>query len=85
MDGYDGIIIQSGDGDGRYGLDESEKMPKWVITLEPTQIKSATGNSGKFDPDSGDITKTAPSPKQSRKKSARKPAKGGTMRRKKGS
>lgn len=40
---------------------------------------------GKLEQDTADSDKSAPSPKQSRKKSARKPAKGGTMRRKKGS
>lgn len=74
--GYDAV---------RYtGPDRVGDSPEWIV-YEPTQIKSAIGNSGKFDPDSGDITKAAPSPKQSRKKSARKQAKGGTMRRKKGS
>lgn len=77
-------LIKSGR-DGIITFDPDTKQVGEVLAFKSKQIKSASKNSGKFDPDSGDITKAAPSPKQSRKKSARKPAKGGTMRRKKGS
>lgn len=42
--GHDGIIIQHGDG----SIDE-------VVVFSPSQIKSATGNRGTFDPDSDSI------------------------------
>lgn len=41
--GYDGIIIDN------YGTE------KWYIPFYPSQIKSATGNIGKFDPNNPDI------------------------------
>ncbi len=47
--GYDGIVIRNSDTDGNVDRDD------WVA-FEPTQIKSATGNSGAFDPANPDIT-----------------------------
>ncbi|NDF13368.1 MAG: hypothetical protein EB060_11220, partial [Proteobacteria bacterium] len=54
------------------------------VPFEPNQIKSATGNSGKFDPSNPDITKAAPSPKRSRKKSATQIKESGRIKRRKG-
>jgi hypothetical protein len=50
--GHDGIIIRNSDTDGAVDRDD------WVA-FEPTQIKSATGNSGAFDPANPDIRKSA--------------------------
>ena len=44
-EGYDGIIFRHGDGNTEY------------ITFDPTQIKSAIGNEGTFDPANPVITK----------------------------
>lgn len=52
-DGFDGIIIQrNGDGEWR---DQTA-----YLAIEPTQIKSATGNIGTFDPSNSNITREAP-------------------------
>jgi len=48
-DGYDSVILDSGAIWGR--PQEAE-----VLVFEPTQIKSATGNSGAFNPENPDIT-----------------------------
>lgn len=53
--GYDGIVIRNSDTDG--GVDRDD----WVA-FEPTQIKSAIGNSGEFDPTNPDIRKSAARP-----------------------
>jgi hypothetical protein len=50
--GYDGIVIRNSDTDGSVDRDD------WVA-FHPNQIKSALGNSGKFDPKQSDITKSA--------------------------
>jgi hypothetical protein len=42
--GYDGIKASFDDGDGN-----------WYVAFEPTQIKSATGNIGTYDPKNADI------------------------------
>jgi len=58
--GYDGIIHDTRDGAGtpaRAG-EESNDGIVWVA-FSPSQIKSATGNSGAFSPDSRDITKSS--------------------------
>jgi hypothetical protein len=49
--GHDGIIIRNSDTDGAVDRDD------WVA-FEPTQIKSAIGNSGTFDPANPDIRKS---------------------------
>lgn len=49
--GYDGIVIRNSDTDG--GVDRDD----WVA-FEPTQIKSAIGNNGQFDPFNPDIRKS---------------------------
>jgi hypothetical protein len=68
----------------RAGIDAVKVGDIYVVT-SPNQIKSATGNSGKFDPSNPDITKAAPSPKRSRKKAAPKEKGAGRIKRKKGS
>ena len=50
--GYDGIVIRNSMTDGNVDRDD------W-IAFKPTQIKSAIGNRGTFDPGSADITKRA--------------------------
>lgn len=45
--GHDGVILDYGTPDGG----------KEVVAFHPTQIKSATGNQGTFDPENPDITK----------------------------
>lgn len=52
--GYDGICVQHDEGSGST---EFAKQNAW-IALKPEQIKSATGNSGAFDPASSDITES---------------------------
>gem|GEM_PF-4915743 len=47
----DGIKIE---GSGNSGSTEFDNQVAW-IALEPTQIKSAIGNNGEFDPESADI------------------------------
>ena len=49
--GYDGIVIRNSDTDG--GVDRDD----WVA-FEPTQIKSAIGNNGEFNPGDADIRKS---------------------------
>ena len=49
--GYDGIVIRNSDTDG--GVDRDD----WVA-FEPTQIKSAIGNEGTFDPTNPDIRRS---------------------------
>ena len=44
---YDSVIIKT----------KGDPVNTNIIVFDPKQIKSATGNSGKFDPDSADITK----------------------------
>ena len=46
-EGYDGFVLVDEAGVG--------EQPKEYIAFEPTQIKSATGNRGTFDPESPDI------------------------------
>lgn len=53
--GHDGIVIRNSDTDG--GVDRDD----WVA-FEPTQIKSAIGNNGEFDPANPDIRKSAARP-----------------------
>ena len=48
--GSDGIVIRNSDTDGNTDRDD------W-IAFHPTQIKSATGNSGAFDPNDAAIHK----------------------------
>ena len=50
--GYDGIVIRNSDTDG--GVDRDD----WVA-FEPTQVKSAIGNRGQFDPNNPDIRKSS--------------------------
>ena len=50
--GYDGIVVRNSDTDG--GVDRDD----WVA-FEPTQVKSAIGNNGQFDPTNPDIRKSA--------------------------
>jgi len=54
--GFDGIQFK--------GVIDNPTQKVW-LTLEPTQIKSATGNRGTFDPDDPDITKSVKSPSAS--------------------
>lgn len=49
--GKDGIKIE---GSGNEGSTEFDNQAAW-IALEPTQIKSATGNIGTYDPENADI------------------------------
>ncbi len=49
--GYDGIVVRNSDTDG--GVDRDD----WVA-FEATQIKSAIGNNGQFDPANPDIRKS---------------------------
>jgi hypothetical protein len=64
---------------------DSKKEGITFVVFSPNQIKSATENSGRFDPSNPDITKAAPSPKRSRKKAAPKEKGAGRIKRKKGS
>jgi len=50
--GYDGAIIEEP------GVEGGRRISKSYIAFDPTQIKSASGNSGEFDPKSKDIRKT---------------------------
>lgn len=52
---HDGVIIRN----IVDGFSPKTKPQTTYIVFEPTQIKSATGNSGKFDPESPDITESA--------------------------
>jgi len=56
--GYDGVFMQEIDPDEQSG-DGTRNV--WVA-FEPTQIKSATGNSGAFDPANPDINEQVASP-----------------------
>ncbi len=47
-EGHDGIVIRNSETDGNVDRDD------W-IAFQPTQIKSATGNIGAFDPNNADI------------------------------
>lgn len=51
--GYDGVILS-------YGHIQNGDYPAEYVVFEPNQVKSATGNNGKFDPNSADITKSLP-------------------------
>jgi hypothetical protein len=51
-EGYDGIVIRNSD------TDSGESRDDWVV-FEPTQIKSAIGNRGTFDPADPNILKSA--------------------------
>lgn len=53
--GYDGIVIRNSDTDG--GVDRDD----WVA-FEPTQIKSAIGNNGEFNPNEPSILKSVDRP-----------------------
>jgi len=81
--GYDGVIYAKKEnllkGPLGWGNDYSQ-----IVAFSPNQIKSATGNSGKFDPSNPDITKAAPSPNRSRKKSATQIKESGRIKRRKG-
>jgi len=55
---YDGIIYDAKALAKDYGWKELPENE--YIVFDPTQIKSATGNNGKFDPGSADITKSLP-------------------------
>jgi Large polyvalent protein associated domain 38/ADP-Ribosyltransferase in polyvalent proteins len=52
--GKDGIKIE---GSGNDNSTEFDNQVAWIV-LEPTQIKSATGNNGDFDPTNPDITRS---------------------------
>jgi len=54
-EGYDGIVFRQGRDSSR----ELANQTVWVA-LEPTQIKSAIGNRGTFDPNDPDLTKFNP-------------------------
>lgn len=56
--GYDGINLQHDDGAAN-GSMEFKDQDVWVA-LEPTQIKSAIGNNGDFDPTNPDIRYSQP-------------------------
>jgi hypothetical protein len=49
--GYDSVIFND------ENPDTGESFEVWAV-FEPTQIKSAIGNGGGFDPGNGDITKS---------------------------
>ena len=53
-DGHDGIVIRAGIAE-RYNWEGSEYAADAWVAFEPTQIKSATGNIGTFDPTDPDI------------------------------
>ncbi len=50
--GFDGLYVDE-------GCDSAGQRPMAYIVFEPTQIKSAIGNSGAFDPNDPDITDSA--------------------------
>lgn len=52
-DGYDGIRIK-----GHKNAGDIEGVADTWVAFEPEQIKSAIGNSGSFDPNNADITKS---------------------------
>jgi hypothetical protein len=52
--GYDGLIARNVMDEGRYGQGYGWGDTTYVV-FEPTQIKSATGNRGTFDPENPDI------------------------------
>lgn len=47
--GYDGVVFEGSD------LDPSFARGVYMVVLDPTQIKSAIGNSGAYDPENPDI------------------------------
>jgi hypothetical protein len=51
-DGHDGIIVR--------GFQDTAAPADMFITVDERQIKSATGNSGQYDPTTGDITQSTP-------------------------
>ena len=66
--GYDGVVVQD------FGASVGEKGIKSnlvVVAFEPTQIKSATGNVGTFDPAQADI-RFAASPRKKKKKARKR-------------
>ena len=52
--GYDGIRYLASVGTRGVGARTTAKSVSWVV-FSPTQIKSATGNNGSYDPDNADI------------------------------
>jgi len=57
-EGYDGLIYRNGfEPDIEWGETEHNKFADSYIVFEPTQIKSAIGNNGRFDSDNPDIMK----------------------------
>lgn len=52
-EGYDGIVYQNW---GEFDPDVNGMPRDSYVAFEPTQIKSAIGNSGAFDPNSGSLT-----------------------------
>ena len=62
--GYDGIIIRADifKGDKTYGEHSADRF----VAFYPTQIKSATGNSGTFDPNNPDIRYSTSNPEKQR-------------------
>lgn len=54
--GHDGILIKGGWKPGQF-LGSPEFLSDNWVAFDPTQIKSATGNQGTFDPSNPDITK----------------------------
>lgn len=54
--GHDGILIKGGWKPGQFLGSPEFSSDNWVA-FDPTQIKSATGNQGTFDPTNPDITK----------------------------
>jgi hypothetical protein len=75
--GKDGIKIEAS---GNEGSTEFDNQAAW-IALEPSQIKSATGNGGAFDPSSADIrlSAAAPAPSQQPKPNLAKAIFGGSI------
>jgi len=51
-DGHDGLILKNLEDSPKMGIPSNQ-----YVVFEPTQIKSATGNSGKFDPKNPNIFK----------------------------
>lgn len=58
--GFDGIIIEAGSNFGKNSDVDDLVRHKVFIALEPSQIKSATGNRGTFDPTSPSILHSNP-------------------------
>jgi hypothetical protein len=55
--GYDGVIIKNVFDNGPYGVKKNDNPSDLYVVFEPTQVKSAIGNKGTFDPKDPSILK----------------------------